>query len=354
MAGEESVQRGGFETLFRGNFPHILEQIFFSLDCDSFKNCRLVCKEWNRLFKSKSFEKFEHSNFGAFREWWSKEVYPKLNEIEKRTKENYLLECSIQGNGVEIRRLLSAGVSPNCRRVVNGKSPLHYAAQFGYTDMVKLLLDAGADPNMSDSWGLTPLHWASEPSTEDVDQATAMSVVKLLLNSGADPNKADKQGRTPLHSAAQVKVFHYKNRKIVQLLLGQDHPKDRDRLIDLGDQDQRSRSGARADPNRADNDGKVPMHYAAQYGQKNLIIPLLNAGAELCVADADGMTPLHWAVKENWRGFVTNLIHAGADLNRADGWGRNPLDWAASSRDHREVVQELVDAGAEPNEVDYD
>ena len=46
----------GFEYLFRRNVPHILEKIFFSLDYDSFKTSGEVCRAWNELMKSESYE----------------------------------------------------------------------------------------------------------------------------------------------------------------------------------------------------------------------------------------------------------------------------------------------------------
>ena len=46
----------GFEYLFRRNVPHILEKIFFSLNYDSFKTCSEVCRAWNELMRSDSYE----------------------------------------------------------------------------------------------------------------------------------------------------------------------------------------------------------------------------------------------------------------------------------------------------------
>ena len=45
-----------FETLFNKNVPHILEKIFYSLDYDSFMESKKVCKAWNILLSSKSYD----------------------------------------------------------------------------------------------------------------------------------------------------------------------------------------------------------------------------------------------------------------------------------------------------------
>eukprot|EP00766_Chilomastix_caulleryi_P000803 gnl/Chilomastix_caulleri/1782.p1 GENE.gnl/Chilomastix_caulleri/1782~~gnl/Chilomastix_caulleri/1782.p1 ORF type:complete len:228 (-),score=58.97 gnl/Chilomastix_caulleri/1782:209-892(-) len=81
-------------------------------------------------------------------------------------------------------------------------TPLHYAAEGGFTQIVKMLLDFGADVNTQDDEGLTPLHKASENGH--------LSVVQLLLDAGcsklAGPINVDAKFRshfTALHFAAQ-------------------------------------------------------------------------------------------------------------------------------------------------------
>ena len=56
--------------------------------------------------------------------------------------------------------------------------------------MVKMLLNVGADPNLPDNTGESPLYWA-------VRQGDT-AVVQLLLEARADPNRADVRGQTPL------------------------------------------------------------------------------------------------------------------------------------------------------------
>jgi ankyrin repeat protein len=58
---------------------------------------------------------------------------------------------------------------------------------------VKLLLEHGANPNIQDENGDTPLHWTA--------QWGRLDVVKLLLVYGADPTVKDKDGKTPLDLA---------------------------------------------------------------------------------------------------------------------------------------------------------
>ena len=72
--------------------------------------------------------------------------------------------------------------------------------------MVKMLLDAGADPDKANNADETPLYQAAENGLEEV--------VKLLLQAGADPDKYDEEGISPLNKAVQRG-----NLKVVTLLL---------------------------------------------------------------------------------------------------------------------------------------
>jgi ankyrin repeat protein len=94
------------------------------------------------------------------------------------------LSAAIQGRKImNVRVLLEAGsdanhiVTPedNMRRTL-----LHLAAQDGIPEIIQLLLDQGADPNVLDELGGTPAHWAV--------QNNHCEAVKILLDGGLDPN----------------------------------------------------------------------------------------------------------------------------------------------------------------------
>ena len=79
---------------------------------------------------------------------------------------------------------------------VNGRGPddrvpLHYAVRWGTTAQVAALLDAGADPNLANAHGNSPLHWAAS-RWGNADK------VRLLLGAGANVNAAASDGAPPL------------------------------------------------------------------------------------------------------------------------------------------------------------
>ncbi len=79
---------------------------------------------------------------------------------------------------------------------------LDIALEHGQVDTVAFLLKSGADPNRPDSHGKTPIAWAMRYSK--ADDATRIRMLKMLLDAGADPKavQPDKYRFTPLHEAA--------------------------------------------------------------------------------------------------------------------------------------------------------
>ena len=93
-----------------------------------------------------------------------------------------------------------------------GKTSLHVASRHGPFDVVKLLLERGAQPNAQNDEGRTPLHIAS--------QEGAVDVVQCLLAAGANVNVRDHSDKTPRDVTSN-------NSKVIQLLTGHARPNKR-------------------------------------------------------------------------------------------------------------------------------
>jgi ankyrin repeat protein len=112
---------------------------------------------------------------------------------------------TISGHEGVVRLLLEAGADPDgrCGSVLAKVPPLVSAVMAGREEVVELLLKAGADPNLSGSGGsnhLSPLTAAAA-----TDDPVNERIVKMLLRSGADMTRPDGDGITPLHAADRAR-----------------------------------------------------------------------------------------------------------------------------------------------------
>jgi len=100
-----------------------------------------------------------------------------------------------RGDVKAVERRLALGISPNSRHPLTVETPLIEAASAGHLDVVKLLVERGADVNLKGEAWYTPLHCAAYYGHLDV--------AKFLLEHGADITPFKAQGHnTALHSAA--------------------------------------------------------------------------------------------------------------------------------------------------------
>ena len=142
------------------------------------------------------------------------------------------------------------------------------AARSRYAEIVKILLDSGAEIDKEDYLNMTPLSYAASWGGQ-------YDVAKMLINRGADINKKDCFRTTPLHIAATALTAGYHN--VVQLLLER---------------------GVK--PNERNGNGETPLHYAANNNRYEMVKYLLSWGADTYVKDNLGHTALQMAIIHIW------------------------------------------------------
>lgn len=185
---------------------------------------------------------------------------------------------------------------------------LHVAARWEHTEIMAMLLDAGADiaalapPKKGP---MTPLHTAGR------GKGTAL---RLLLERGADPNTSIKRGPTPLYTAA-----YNGNAEGCRLLLE-----------------------AGADPDGRPG-SSVPLFAAAMESRIAVIDLLLKAGATLNKKDSKKETALHHAAQRGDVAVNEHLLILGLDPDLPDKKGQTPRELAGSnfSSNNREALQAL-------------
>lgn len=92
-----------------------------------------------------------------------------------------------------------------------GYTALHAAAQCKNVEITKLLLSSGANPNLLDAWGNTPLWRALGSGTESAE------IIKLLLDEGVDPEKENDSGVSVVTHIRKIK--NHPNRQIFEKYL---------------------------------------------------------------------------------------------------------------------------------------
>ncbi|CAH1401021.1 unnamed protein product [Nezara viridula] len=187
--------------------------------------------------------------------------------------------------------LISYGASLEVKDRPLRYSPLHYACENDHVEVVKLLLDSGANKSSADINGTTPLHIACRKGL--------LPIAELLLSDPpAAVNQSDHSGYTALHLAAMNGSL-----EIAKLLLTLDADKEA-KTIDF----------------------KTPLHLASREGHEAIVHILLKKGAEKDAADIDDMTPLHFAARGRHVGVVREMIYfCTASVNRKNKNGSTPL-----------------------------
>ena len=239
-----------------------------------------------------------------------------------------------------------------------GFTPLHHAIQGAHKELAEFLIAKGADVNAKDKWGYTPLYYAIW--NEDVN------TVKAIVTKGADVSLTAEEDYPPIYYVVwsedldtvkllvakgakfDVKVlddrtaFHYAvsqgSKEIVEFFVseGIDIPRlylsacmgDLVSIKDLVEQG--------ADINSKDELGWTPLYWAASMGQTDVAEFLIGMGANFIAASENG-TPLHQAAQAGTVRLVKLLISKGAVVKTKDKRGNTPLH-RASAGGHHEIV----------------
>ncbi|XP_021931745.1 protein TANC2 isoform X1 [Zootermopsis nevadensis] len=249
------------------------------------------------------------------------------------------------------RLLLLAGASPNHVTEFLGSAPvLCMYAHEGIAEMVSVLLEFGADVELTNSQGCTALSLASARGH--------CEVVRQLVAAGSSLGRADTAGRCPLVHAARNGCLN-----VVAYLLACDWVlRNPDTEVELGEAAQQALVAAAAQGHteiveylldmaevKADAHdiltGETALTVASANGCHSVCTALLIRGASISTVNKKEMAPLLLAVKEGHWAVSERLLQSHAPLEQCDPVGRSALMLAASEG-HVGLIELLLDKGA--------
>lgn len=207
-----------------------------------------------------------------------------------------------------------------------GLSAMHLAAWHGHLEMIRKMAEKGADINgITDApheAGMTPLHMACKYGKADI--------IKELIKLGADDTIKNEKGETPAHIAVCKKIFHK----------------------EISEEERIEMIEALSNVDIADNDGRTPimMLQLQDYGMAYSVTgTFLDKDVDVNHADNNGNTVLLLHTDRHCnKDVVKELIRAGADVNAKNKNGDTALHFALVNG-NTDVARFLIKKGADYN-----
>ncbi len=200
-------------------------------------------------------------------------------DIEDHHGRAPLICAAEEGRTGAICALLERGANVNS--IYRGRgTPLGVAIQIAVSPMIiRMLLEKGADPNIPDAYGSSPLHMAAKDCDDDTE------IARDLLEYGADVDARGEKGRTPLQIAAE-------SNNVTHLQL----------FLDCG-----------ADIDAQSDDGATAISTASRLRRDDAVRHLLMEGAELQIHNKLDITPLNYVEHYQDMTLVQTLLVSRAD-----------------------------------------
>ena len=283
-----------------------------------------------------------------------------------------------------------------------GRTPLHYAAENGNSQLAAFFISLGADVNALDNKNQSPLGVCIENGKSKVAELLAAAnadihlpiknsttAAKLAMSKGGAVFKAilnpaalasvDGSGRTILHLASidgnvwaaddilavlpstSISIDKQDNdgKNALDYAFARpdskNHMETAERLILSGANSENpmfyyfAPAARSANYNFRRSDGLAPIHYAVIDNRTGLMDFLFEKNIDINIKSSSGATPLHEAVRTGNLQITKTLLDRGAAVNSRDAGGNTPLHVGMPVGVHAQLISLLFEKGADPN-----
>lgn len=225
---------------------------------------------------------------------------------------NLLLEGVRYGDASKVSSALASGIYLDGIFASNGQSPLTIATQFRHLEIVRVLLENGASPELPDLNGATALFMATELGLT--------KIIELLAEYDCE-----------------LDYMYFEEFNPLGVAIANDRLDSAIALVQVG-----------ANPNHLDKNSYSPLALAAAAGKSQFVALFLNNGADPNANE--GLALLH-AIGRGHPDTAKLIIDQGADVNQIFSDGYSPLTLAVKSG-NTEALRILLEAGADPDKPD--
>jgi uncharacterized protein len=281
-----------------------------------------------------------------------------------------------------------------------GKTPLHYAAERGDSQLAAFFISHGANVNVLDNSNQSPLGISAEKGDARITELLVNAKANIFLPIRDNTNAAkialskngsllralitpftveavDKDGKTILHlasisgnvlavhdileitSGAVVNKTDNDKKNALDYALARpdsrNHMEIAEKLILAGGNSENpifyylAPSVRSANYNIRRGDGLAPIHYAVRENHQGLISFLLEKKVDINIKTSSGSTALHEAARTGNLQLMKMLLDLGADPNAVDAKGNAPLHVGIPANVHKDAVTLLLGMKANPN-----
>ncbi|EAX94343.1 hypothetical protein TVAG_441620 [Trichomonas vaginalis G3] len=220
------------------------------------------------------------------------------------TKITSIFDAILLHDVAEVQKFIQKKKSVVNERGKNRITPFTTAALENDLEIMKILFENGADPNIADGSGRTAFHIAASKDSKDM--------IQFLADIKANSTIKDKEGRKPVDIVREREIAH---NTMQEACKNNDVRKLGEVLRKWPDMVSVKFRG-----------GIAPLHLASGFDSSKICQKLLQWGADINALDDNGNTPLHYAVEYEAPHTARYLLRSAANATIKNKDGKLPLE----------------------------